>query len=227
VNHKPFADVRAHDTVVKEGNMKKILLSFVVVVFIFMNCATSLQYLSINHSISKYKIYSVAVLPFQTALQIPGINEMADIIFFERLNKSALYADVVPPDRIKELMADERVSNSVNSLRDSLDTVITADPKTTQWLCSGLKTDALIIGDITQWSKDSASGSDTFKAELNVRIVSKDGKVLWHGTDSESYTPQYNDWDLVRKRITDDSAFNKALGEIVDKMLANFPGTGK
>jgi len=207
--------------------MKKKLLSCIIIILLFAGCAAQLQYLAKSRAISSYKINSVAVLPFYTDLQAPGISETAGNVFIARLLKSALYSSAVPPDRVKELMADEEFSSAVTRIKTSIADTGMADPETAVWLCSELKADALIACNITQWSKSHTADNDTFKIELDIRIAAKDGKTIWHGTDAESFTPSYNDWDVDRTRMPDDKAFDTALGWVIDKVLANLPAQGK
>jgi hypothetical protein len=208
--------------------MKKGLFFIVMVFALFLTgCATHLQYLRVDPNISQYKIARVAVLPFQNALQIPSVNDKADTTFTGKLQNSELFAYVAAPDSVKALMMDNKILNDISNLRQRLTTVGVADPKITAELCSKLEVDALIIGDVTQWNQVESGNSKISTAGLNIKIVAKDGKVLWHGSDSSSYTETVSMFDVAANLVkggADDSALDKPLEWVIEKMLTKFPG---
>jgi hypothetical protein len=159
--------------------------------FIFSGCATHLQYLGIDPTASSYVINSAAVMPFQNALQISGVNDKLNSVFVNTLTEKGLYTNVVPPDRVQGLMTDEKVLNAVTSLRTRLQAVGTADPKIVGYFCNVLKCDAIFVGDVTQWNQVESGSNKLSTVGLNLKLVAKDGKVLWHATHASTYTEQY------------------------------------
>jgi hypothetical protein len=210
--------------------MKKYLVLTLFALFIFSGCATHLQYLRIDPTASSYVINSVGVMPFQNALQIPSVNDKLNSIFVNTLTEKGLYTSVVPPDRVQGLMTNEKVLNAVTSLRTRLQSVGTADPKVVSWFCSALKCDAIFVGDVTQWNQVESGNNKLSTAGLNLKLVAKDGKVLWHATHSSTYTEQYGWMSALADTVkggADDSALDKAAAMVTEAMVAKLPGADK
>ena len=132
--------------------------------------------------------------------------------------------------RVKAAMVKESVLNTITKLRTRLQAVGDADPKVVKWLCKAFNSDAVMVGDVTQWNQIEANDSKLSTAGLNVKLIAKDGKVIWHATHADTYKESYG-WlsalgDAV-KGGADDTALDKALEMTAEKIVKKLPGASK